>query len=640
MSEAVKHVGLSRWAINTPLKGWATLLVILTCVSSLIAGAVLSTPGSMVIYTQKNKPDFIQIFFPIGGVYSEKYSERTAPFLSPDGGVEITLPQEPIDFVRIDPANEIADIVITKIELKYFFDTVTLMPSDLLAAIKPIQMIGLVEETPAGILIRTTGNDPAFEMQLKRPSAQSQFIKAGVISILISLLFFFGVKSLLGVQGKARERILLVAIPFLVSLLVAMLFYPGFMSYDTLHALRSARNGVTDSMWPPMVSYVWRAVDLVSLNPSAMHFSQIFLLLISIFFVIFNFTKKFSYAAVFLLLYLSVPAILGTVAVIWKDVLMAAFFLSGFAVIVFMRFVTNRWLLTFLATLAIFLIFLGVCSRHNAITGAVPLLFFLAWVVCSRVLKPLLHLWLGVILLGSVLTGAVFVTKIKLDTYSLPGLVQMNSSNDAFLRAVRVLDVAGASLCVGSNLFADMAPNLSLADIESMFDPRHVNLSRGLLERVGTDGRIDKIWMNVAFHHPICFFSYKFQLTKYMVGANDGAPFLITHPYIDNNEYGYSLPASSLRNTVVAYIGNASQWAFFKPWFLYLASIVAFIYLIWIRALTASYLTLFLSALFYFAGLVLFGNAADARLPFYATTAFLMVTGISVFEFMKKGRAK
>lgn len=433
-----------------------------------------------------------------------------------------------------------------------------------------------------------------------------------------------------------REKVYLLAIPLLVSIVVAALFYPGFMSYDTLHALRSARNGVSDSMWPPMVSYVWRAVDLVSPNPSAMHFSQIFLLFFSVFFVVFFFTKKISYATVFLLVYLSIPAVLGTVAVIWKDVLVAAFFLAGFSVTIALKLVKSRWRFVLLSLLAVFLIFLGVCSRHNAITGAVPLIFYLALVVCSRLLKTPLHLWLGVILLGSALTGAIFVTKIQLDNYALPGLVKMNNSNDAFIQSVRVLDVAGASLCVGSNLFANLTPKLSLAEIRNGYDPRHINLSKGLLDKVAVDSRINKIWLSVAVEHPICFFYNKLQLTKYMIGANKGIQFLITQPSIDKNEYGYSLPESSLRNSVVSYIVHASRLTFFKPWFLYLISIVSFVYMIRIRALTTDYLAIYLSAVFYFGGLVMFGNAADARLLFYTTTLLHMFTFLAILEIKKR----
>ena len=633
--------------IRPNLKGWAAYLMILVVVS-LFVRLVLPGTDSLVIYAQRNKPDFMQVFFPIDGAYSEKNSERTVLFDNPVNGVKISLPFASFDHVRIDPANEAGDVVIKKIELRHLFGTETFMPKDLLARAKPLQMIDKLEVTPIGLLIRSTGNDPFFELQLNSSSMLFQYIMLCIISVLLSLVVFLLIvyKNIfhkiyiaLGLQKMASEKmrkVYLLAIPLVVSIGVVALFYPGFMSYDTLHALRGARNGVTDSTWPPMVSYVWRVVDIVSPNPAAMYFSQVFLLFFSIFIAVFLFTKKIRYATAFLLVYLIIPVVLGTVAVIWKDVLMAAFFLAGFTVIVSMRFVINRWGFVFLSLLAVFLIFLGVCSRHNAITGAVPLLFYLAFVVCSRVLKRPMHLWIGVFLLGLTITSTVFVTKTQLDNYSLPGLVKINNSTNRALQTVRVLDVAGASLCAGRNLFADMAPNLSLAEIRSEYDPRHVNLSSGLLARVGIDNRINKIWLDVAVHHPICFFDHKFQLTKYMIGANKGVQFLITAPSVDKNEYGYSLSESSLRDSVVAYIVHASQLPFLKPWFLYLISISFFAYMVRVRALTAGYLTIFLSAIFYFAGLVVFGNSADARLPFYTTTALLMFTFISIIKLNKR----
>lgn len=617
--------------------GYVTYLVILGVVSTLLIGIRLTFADSMVIYAQTAKPDFIQVFFPTDDAYHEENSERSVLFENSTNGIKIRFPLTSIDHVRIDPANEATEVVITKIELRYLFGTETLMPSDLLAKVKSIQMIDKLKISPAGFLIRTTGNDPAFELKLNSPSMLSQVAILGVISVFLSLAVFLGLRKLSQLNiPTVSIWVYLLAIPLLVSIGVAALFYPGFMSYDTLHALRSARIGVTDSMWPPMVSYVWRAVDLVSLNPSAMHFSQIFLLLFSIFFVVFVFTKKIKYATAFLLIYLAIPSVLGTVAVIWKDVLMAAFFLAGFAVIASMRHVVNKWAFILLALFATFLIFLGTCARHNAITGAVPLLFYLALIMCSRVLKFPSRLWLAVFLLGSTLTGMVFLTKIQLDNYSLPGLEKLSNSNDFFVRAVRVFDVAGASLCVGSNLFVDVAPNLSLAEIRSGYDPRHINLSKGLLDKVGVDIRIDKIWLNVAVHHPVCFFSYKFHLTKYMIGANQGIQFLITAPSIDKNEYGYLLPESSIRDSTVAYIVHASALPFFKPWFLYLLSIGSLVYLVWVRALTAGHSAIFLSAIFYFGGLVIFGNAADARLLFYTTTALSMFTFISILESKKR----
>jgi len=612
-------------------------LIILVVVSLLLAIIWRSHTNSIIIYAQNDKPDFLQVFFPIDGLYSEKNSVRSAIVGNPVDGISISLPRTPIDYVRIDPANELSDILITKIKLRYLLSTEVLMPNDLVILARPLQMIGKMEATPAGLLIRSTGNDPAFTLQLNSPSNLSQLIKLSIIALLSSLAMFLALRKLAGRElSIVQERAYLIAIPLLISIGVAALFYPGFMSYDTLHALRGARNGVTDSMWPPMVSYVWSVVDFISLNPSAMHFSQVYLLLASIFLIVFFFTKKISYTVIFLLVYLSIPAILGTVAVIWKDVLMAAFFMAGFALTMYLESVINKQKFIILALLITFLIFLGVCSRHNAITAAVPLLFYLAYVVCSRIMRKPLHLWMSLILLGSVLTGVTFTTKVLLDHYILPNFEKMNTSTNAFIQTVRVLDVAGASVCEGRNLFSDMAPNLSISEIRVLYEPKHINLSQGLLSRVGVDSRINEIWLDVAVHHPICFLYNKFQLTKYLIGANAGTPFLITHPYIDKNEYGYELSDSSFRDIAVAYITYASHVPFYKPWFIYLLSIIAFIYLIRTRSMTVGSLCIFLSAGFYFSSFVIFGNAGDARLLFYSTSALLIFIFFTIVEYKKR----
>jgi hypothetical protein len=335
-------------------------------------------------------------------------------------------------------------------------------------------------------------------------------------------------------------------------------------------------------------------------------------------------------------MYLSIPAILGTIAVIWKDVLMAAFFIASFAIIVFMKTTNNRWTLVLLSLLAIFMLFLGVCTRHNAITAAVPLFFYLSLILCLRVFKRSMHVWLGVVLLSTVLICTVFISKKLVDSYSFPSFERMSNSTNTFIQTVRVLDVAGASLCVGSNLFAEVAPNLTLAEIRNMYDPKHANLSKTLLDREDVYNSIDRIWLSVAINHPICFFNNKFELTKYLIGANKGVQFLITHPSINDNEYGYRLPESSIRDAAFLYIIKASQLFFLKPWFIYLISLSFFIYMIRTGRLTAEYFTIFLSAIFYLASFVAFGNAADARLLFYTTSTLSIFTFVSMLDLIKR----
>lgn len=439
-------------------------------------------------------------------------------------------------------------------------------------------------------------------------------------------------KNVFSSLSAFKNHFFIVFIPAVVSLVIASIFYPGGMSYDTLHALRSARNGVVDSMWPPMVSYVWRAVDIVSNDPSAMHFLQILLLLISFFSIVYLWTKKITTATLALVLYVHIPVILGTLAVIWKDVLMSSFLLASFlSLLLLKKTVSLRGFFCF-SSFFVLLLFLGVSSRHNALAGALPLILYFAFIVTSRVAKVRSRVYAGIvtILLGFGLVVGIYSAKTFLDNYSLPSFAKMENQTKTFIAYTRVFDVAGASLCVGENLFDKIAPNITLEEIRSNFEPKHVNLSAGIIKLVGIE-RINEIWLETGFNHPICIFNYKFELMKYLLGMNSGDQFIITHPAIDSNEFGYVFKDSKIRNSVITYIVEASRKTIVRPWFLYLVSFFAFFYLLIKKRMTLDYFTLFFSGIGYLASLLLFGNAGDARLPFYSTTVFFIFLASVLF---------
>ncbi len=127
-------------------------------------------------------------------------------------------------------------------------------------------------------------------------------------------------------------------------------------------------------------------------------------------------------------------------------------------------------------------------------------------------------------------------------------------------------------------------------------------------------------------------------MMKYMVGANQGMQFLITHPSVDKNEFGYKLEDSKLREFFLSYIIGSSSLFFMKTWFIYLISLGSFVWLYRNKKLKSEYLALYISGLFYFGSFILFGNAADARLLFYTTTAFSLIIFVTFIEIFLKGK--
>ena len=115
-----------------------------------------------------------------------------------------------------------------------------------------------------------------------------------------------------------------------------------------------------------------------------------------------------------------------------------------------------------------------------------------------------------------------------------------------------------------------------------------------------------------------------------------GKQFLITHPSVDKNEFGYVLPESSVREWAVRYIIDSSSIFFLKPWFIYLVSLALFVYGVVARLIGLEMVTLGMSGFLYFMSLVGFGNAADARLPFYTNVIAIISIFIIISRILKK----
>lgn len=416
-----------------------------------------------------------------------------------------------------------------------------------------------------------------------------------------------------------------------ISALFTQVFYPGFMSYDTLHALRSARGEVTDSMWPPMVSYVWRAIDEGWPNPYAMFLFQVTLLLVSITLVVRKLSSSSIVTTITLPILLIVPVVAGTLAVIWKDVLTSGFLWLGFLIALYVKR-ENKLTYTVIirATLSIIFIFFAVSTRHNMIAGAIPIILYLSWKIIGTKRVNLKNITLKVVSVFILLSSVTYGSKVFLDNFSLPSFNRISGA-DSFTSTNQILDLAGASLCANVNYISLVAPQVtSLSQLASIYDPRHVNLSTETLNKV-TSGpeEITSKWLDVAFENPVCLVAHKAQMSYWMSGLNPGEQYLITAPAIDPNEFGIELAQNKFRDTLVQNIVNQSFLPIFRPWFLALLASIGMILARKSFALSLELQVLYTSGVLYAAGLFLMGNAADARLLFHSNVSFIVVTVIT-----------
>jgi hypothetical protein len=416
--------------------------------------------------------------------------------------------------------------------------------------------------------------------------------------------------------------------PLIVTILLSLVFWPGLMSYDSVHALQGAREGVSDSTWPPMVSYVWRLVDIFFPAPIAMLFSQVLLLMVSTASILNRYLgeKKFLYFS--LLTMIAIPVHLGTVSVIWKDVLLAALALASVAMTLKLKNSrsSSQVILTSLAVCLLLIVATSV--RHNAIFATGFLALFFCWTLAGRLKinrRQALTSAFSFLLLSSMVA-----TKLFVDNYSLPDLKVISGTGE-FSTTIMKLDLLGYSKCTGNNLTVG-DKTFTLEVIKNGYDARHINLSAALANQISSGEPLERAWFKAAKSGSPCFLYQKAQNVYYSLGMNPGEQFLITAPEVYKNPYGYELGFSLWRTGAFAYEFFAQYLFFFRPYFIW--AVTATI-LIWRRRelsqIKPVLVILLLAALSYAASQFLLGNASDARLLFFSNWTIAIIAAIGLF---------
>jgi hypothetical protein len=173
---------------------------------------------------------------------------------------------------------------------------------------------------------------------------------------------------------RVTERIrrlppgVIVAMGWVVGLVYA---YPGLVTMDSLDQLREGREGFYTDGHPPAMAAMWKLVDLVISGPLGMLVIQTLAFVVGMYWILRRAMTP-TRAAIATALLFAFPPILAPMAVIWKDCVMAGFFLLGTAL------VCEEHRARKLAGLACF--FIATSVRYNAPAATLPLIVLLfAW---------------------------------------------------------------------------------------------------------------------------------------------------------------------------------------------------------------------------------------------------------------------
>ena len=183
--------GLAR-SLLTP-RGAAVFLVATIAAFAALQLAGFTPRDRLVVQIESEHSSFAQVYFPApNGAYSEERSFRFPIPKAGGGAVSVPLPSPRPSRVRIDPAETATVVRIARVEIHRGRGRTVYGPAELAANATPVMMIDKMEVTPGAFVLRSTGNDPAFELILRPPGALAARLAHGLAAAILGGLLAVG----------------------------------------------------------------------------------------------------------------------------------------------------------------------------------------------------------------------------------------------------------------------------------------------------------------------------------------------------------------------------------------------------------------------------------------------------------------
>lgn len=356
--------------------------------------------------------------------------------------------------------------------------------------------------------------------------------------------------------------------------LLVIIFYPGYMSPDSISHLEQA-TGVTHlTDWhPPVMTRLWGLLIGVTGHISSMLIFQLVLLVAAMFMLsilVYRHTRNRAWAlSVYVIVLL--PNIMNIAGVIWKDVQMA--FSLTLAILLIWFIITSKKSLGRIAMcgivgLALLLILYAGILRHNALFAVLPILFVLPSLLTKR---P--HAWSGLasVIIGLVVTiGAIIV-------------INQPSEKTHPITAVQLDDIVHVANLDGEHhgrwsMYKKIHGTCrdKTKDIMNSYIICTTASQREALKNEHQGVFND--WLSTIIRHPIRYASYRLATFSIFLFPQPERMYIF-QPGIEQNQVGAAVKNEYAISGLAAYVKGGAQAnipLIFQPW-LYLAVLV-FIY--------------------------------------------------------------
>ena len=413
---------------------------------------------------------------------------------------------------------------------------------------------------------------------------------------------------------------------------ILLAVYPGFMSYDSLRALREARGSVGGGTYPPFVSYVWRVLDWIWPGPALMLWVEDFLLLFSFATAMRILGYRAGPIVAAVAMFCLAPPILGPMLVVWKDVGVSACLAAAVAS---MLAAERRTKPTFALVVAMLMMVCGAAYRLNAITAVVPLVIWLAWQRIRAGWPPRKALFGGAVAFFAIAGCVVVVNR-----YRFPDFELLPPSDG--LKSIMIFDLAAMTALTGRNQMPRPEGAPVTADwveyFRTLYDPRHNEAveardgeGRLALFFALPDQDVRAAYLSAVSREPRAWLERRGAVFRELVGLADGPTFYPTEVGIVPNEEGFVHKPTRLTARVLDYVWNQSHYTLGKPWLYYAVGTSALVLaLIRRKALTrAAAIAVYASGVLYLLPFFFISPAADVRYNHWSLVCMFIVMALA-----------
>lgn len=356
------------------------------------------------------------------------------------------------------------------------------------------------------------------------------------------LLYNFVMKEMRNniVTVKSRPWLLEI-IAFLSFVISAFLFFPGYMSFDSLVQFEQViGNAEVNNLHPPIMIYLWRAMNQLLWGPGGLFILHVFFYWFALYLFIKCLFPSALKSSLLLVLFGFFPPVHMISVHIWKDAGLMVALCMGLGLILWAH---RNKALKYLFFASPFLVY-ALAVRHNAVFALLPVFFMMGDIILqvlkdnnkTRLKKSSTNtvVWFGVLVV--IFSGAArFINTYQVQKIDVLGTL--------FVWDLAAISVYQNHLYLPEYMLEDKSVAHSreeiLDKVKERFDPKFNYTLMGVVDFY-PPASYKKYWLKTVCENRKAYLYHRWQVAKALFGLFEPvcSPF---HPGIDENEYGFKL---------------------------------------------------------------------------------------------------